>query len=175
MSTGIRHVQNALVMLVLVFIVGVAGYCIAGWTMVDSIYMVVIIISTVGLESVHPLSAEMKLFTSIIVVVGVSTALYMMGAFVQMMTEGEVNRVLGLRKISRDIKNLNGHVIICGFGRMGEILAGQLSKKRKSLLSSRKVPNGSPRPPILAIWPLAATPPRKMPCSRWESQGPHRW
>ena len=115
----------------LVFIVGVAGYWLAGWSLVDSIYMVVIILSTVGLEEVHQLSPEMELFTAIIIIVGVSTALYMMGAFVQMMTEGEVNRVLGLRKISRDIKRLNGHVIICGFGRMGEILAGQLQKKKK--------------------------------------------
>ena len=38
MSTGIRHVQNALIMLALVFVVGVAGYCIAGWDLVDSIY-----------------------------------------------------------------------------------------------------------------------------------------
>ncbi|MBN2293843.1 MAG: potassium channel protein [Pirellulales bacterium] len=140
MSSGIRHVQTALLMLVMVFVVGVAGYCIAGWDLVDSIYMVVIILSTVGLEEVHQLSPEMELFTSIIIVVGVSTALYLMGAFVQMMTEGEVNRVLGLRKISRDIKRLNGHVVICGFGRMGEILAGQLRNKKKTFVIVEKSP-----------------------------------
>ncbi len=138
MSSGLRHVQTAVMMLTLVFFVGVAGYCIAGWDLVDSIYMVVIILSTVGLEEVHPLSPTMEIFTSIIIVVGVSTSLYLMGAFVQMMTEGEVNRVLGLRKISRDIKRLNGHVIICGFGRMGEILAGQLRKNKKTFVIVEK-------------------------------------
>ena len=140
MSSGIRHVRAAIMMLATVFAVGVTGYCIAGWDLVDSIYMVVIILSTVGLEEVHQLSPEMELFTAAIIVVGVSTALYLMGAFVQMMTEGEVNRVLGLRKISRDIKRLNGHVIICGFGRMGEILAGQLHAKKKTFVIVEKSP-----------------------------------
>ncbi len=140
MSSGIRHVQTALLMLATVFIAGVAGYCIAGWDLVDAIYMVVNILSTVGQTKARQLSPEMKIFTAVIIVVGVSTALYLMGAFVKMMTEGEVNRVLGLRKISREIKLLNGHVIICGFGRMGEILAGQLRKKKKTFVIVEKSP-----------------------------------
>jgi voltage-gated potassium channel len=119
-----------------IFLVGVAGYCAAGWSIVQSIYMVVILLSTVGLEEVCDMSRSpgLQLFTSALIIVGVSTALYIMGAFVQMMTQGEINRALGVQRVHRELQKLNGHIIICGFGRMGEILAEQLNRQRQSLV-----------------------------------------
>ncbi len=48
-----------------------------------------------------------------------------------MMTEGEIERALGLRRMSRDIERLSGHVIVCGFGRMGSILAESLARQER--------------------------------------------
>ncbi len=110
-----------------IFVVAVAGYCLFGWKLVDSIYMVVMTLSTVGFREVHDLTTwQEKVFTSLVIVFGVSTAFYIVGAFVQMMAEGEINRAMGLRRVTREIERLTGHVIICGYGRMGEILAGEL-------------------------------------------------
>ena len=119
-----------------IFLVGVAGYRLAGWSLVESIYMVVMVLSTVGMEEVRDLSGSpgLQMFTTCLIVVGVSTALYIIGAFVQMMTEGEINRALGLQRVSREIRRINDHVIICGFGRMGEILAGQLRHQDRRLV-----------------------------------------
>ena len=108
----------------------------AGWSLIESIYMVVMIVSTVGMEEVRDLSSSpgLQLFTTGLIVVGVSTALYIIGAFVQMMTQGEINRALGLQRVSREIRRLDDHVILCGFGRMGEILAGQLRQRNRPLV-----------------------------------------
>jgi voltage-gated potassium channel len=94
------------------------------------------VVSTVGMEEVRDLSSSpgLQLFTTGLIVVGVSTALYIIGAFVQMMTQGEINRALGLQRVSREIRRLGDHVILCGFGRMGEILAGQLRQRNRSLV-----------------------------------------
>jgi voltage-gated potassium channel len=131
MSPGFRHLRIGLFALAAIFVVAVAGYRVAGWSLVESIYMVAIIISTVGFKEVQPLSPVMQLYTTVVVVFGVSTSLYIIGAFVQMMTEDEINRALGMRRVGREIQRLNEHIIICGFGRMGEILAGQLHKQKK--------------------------------------------
>jgi voltage-gated potassium channel len=136
MKHPLLHLRIGLVLLATIFIVGVAGYRLAGWTLIESIYMVAMILSTVGMEEVRDMSSSpgLQLFTTGLIVVGVSTTLYIIGASVQMMTQGEINRALGLQRVSREIRRLGDHVIICGFGRMGEILAGQLRQRNRSLV-----------------------------------------
>jgi len=136
MNSAWNHLRTGLVILAIVFLVGVLGYRLAGWNLVDAIYMVVILLSTVGLEEVHDLSRSpgMELFTAVLIIFGVSTALYIMGAFVQMMTQGEINRALGVQRVNRELRRLSDHIIICGFGRMGEILAEQLRRQKQSLV-----------------------------------------
>ena len=131
MTAPLNRLRVGLVILVIIFVVAVLGYWLAGWDLLDSVYMVVLTISTVGLREVHPLtSSTLKAFTTVVIVFGVSTVLYIMGVFVQMMTEGEINRALGLRRVTKEIKRLSDHVIVCGFGRMGEILARELHRQR---------------------------------------------
>ncbi|MCX7426674.1 MAG: potassium channel protein [Planctomycetia bacterium] len=136
MKPPLLHLRIGLMLLATIIIVGVAVYRMAGWSLIESIYMVAMIVSTVGMEEVCDLSSSpgLQLFTTGLIVVGVSTALYIIGAFVQMMTQGEINRALGLQRVSREIRRLGDHVILCGFGRMGEILAGQLRQRNRSLV-----------------------------------------
>lgn len=136
MPSAWSHLRIGLFVLAIVFLVGVTGYRLFGWSLVDSIYMVALLLSTVGLEEPHDLSGypTMEMFTVVIMVFGVSTALYIMGAFVQMMTQGEINRALGIQRVNREVRRLNDHIIICGFGRMGEILAEQLQRQRQSFV-----------------------------------------
>ena len=61
-----------------------------------------------------------------VIVAGCSSGIYTVGGFVQMLAEGEINRVLGTRRMSKGIENLAGHALICGFGRVGQMLARDL-------------------------------------------------
>ncbi len=108
-------------------VVAVLGYIAAGWGVVDSIYMVVITIFGVGYGEVRPIDSPlMKLFTGLVIIAGCSTGIYVVGGFVQMVAEGEIHRALGARKMSMGIEQVNDHVIICGYGRVGQILADEL-------------------------------------------------
>jgi voltage-gated potassium channel len=133
MTSPLSRLRNGLAVLAIIFVVGVLGYRLAGWSLLDAIYMVVLTLSTVGLKEVHDLAGDPKLeaFTILVIVFGVSTSLYIVGVFVQMMTEGEINRALGVRRATREIKRLSGHTVICGFGRVGEILAQELHRRQK--------------------------------------------
>lgn len=97
--------------------------------------MVVITIFGVGYGEVKPISEPgLRLFTMFVIVAGTSSAVYIVGGFLQMVTEGEINRALGARRMTKEIKTLEHHIIICGFGRMGVLLARRLQEAGRSLV-----------------------------------------
>jgi voltage-gated potassium channel len=108
-------------------IAAVAGYMIAGWELLDAIYMVVITVFSVGYGEVQPLSTPpLKIFTILVIIAGCSSGIYVVGGFVSMIAEGEINKALGGRRMSKGIEKLTGHAIICGYGRVGQMLAKDL-------------------------------------------------
>lgn len=107
--------------------VAVIGYIIAGWTLLDAIYMVVITIFGVGYGEVKPLeTASLRVFTILVIIAGALSVAYMVAGFVQLVTEGEIRRALNLRQMTQEIQNLTRHVIVCGYGRMGQMLTQKL-------------------------------------------------
>ena len=107
--------------------VAVVGYIIAGWTLLDAIYMVVITIFGVGYGEVNPLeTTSLRVFTILVIIAGALSVAYIVTGFVQLVTEGEVRRALNLRQMTKEIKTLSNHVIVCGYGRVGQMLTQKL-------------------------------------------------
>ena len=108
-------------------------YTIGGdeWSIIDSIYMTIITLSTVGFGEVSPLSDLGKLWTVIVIIFGVSgfaAILYELGAeLIQMNTYRS-------RTMRKNISRLESHYIICGYGRMGAIIASEFQKKNISFV-----------------------------------------
>jgi len=75
-----------------------------------------------------------------VILFGVSTSFYIFGGVVQMVLEGEVNRALGVRRANREIERLSGHVVICGFGRMGEVVAAELRRRNEPFVLVERNP-----------------------------------
>lgn len=108
-------------------VIAIFGYWIAGWSLLEAIYMVIITVYGVGYGEVRPVDDPMlRLFTMSFIVTGCTSAVFVMGGFVQMIAEGEINKALGARRMNDGIKKLQQHAIICGFGRVGQILATEL-------------------------------------------------
>ena len=120
---------------ILTIIIAVIGYIFFGWTLLESVYMVVITIFGVGYGEVKPLeTAPEKIFTIFVILAGTSSALYIVGGFVQMVAEGEITRAFDAQRKKNTIANLSNHVIICGFGRIAQVMAQQLSKTSHNFL-----------------------------------------
>jgi len=118
-------------MLATVGLVSVLGYrMIGGYGWLEAIWMVVITVSTVGYGERSDQTPEMQILSIAVILLGVSASIYAIGGFIQMLLEGEVDRALGKRRMTKEIERLNDHVIICGFGRLGSDLAIQLKHRR---------------------------------------------
>ncbi len=128
-----------LIYIALVFIftltAGAVGFhFIEGWSALDSIYMSVITVTTVGFSEVHPLSPSGKLFTSVLILLGVATITYSFGAISNYVIAGELRGFLGERKMKRIIASMKNHVIVCGYGRMGHEVCQELRREGRSFL-----------------------------------------
>ena len=89
-------------LLAAVVLYGVVGYTlIEGWNLLDSFYMVIITISTVGFTEVHPLGEAGRLFTSTLIVFGVGTMLYSLGLFAEVVSEGHLAEYSRRRRMER--------------------------------------------------------------------------
>ena len=118
---------------ILTIIVAVIGYLIFGWTTLEAIYMVVITIFGVGYGEVKPLeTAPEKIFTIFVILAGTSSALYIVGGFVQMVAEGEITRAFDAQRKRNTIANMENHTIICGYGRIAQVMANQLAKTERA-------------------------------------------
>ncbi|WP_372368431.1 TrkA family potassium uptake protein [Candidatus Uabimicrobium sp. HlEnr_7] len=114
-------------LLILVIIGGTFGYSyIEGWNTLDSFYMTLITVTTIGYGEIHSLSAYGRMFTSVVIVTGVGVMGYFLGTFTQYIVEGEIRKTFGLRKMKKDIKNLNNHYIVCGYGKVGRQVCEEL-------------------------------------------------
>ena len=112
-------------------LIGTVGFMlIEQWNLVDSLYMAIITISTVGFREVHPLSINGRLFASLIIVGGLGTAVYTFTRVGQLLLEGELLAILGRRKMKSELEKLQGHQIVCGYGRIGRPVAEGLQRDR---------------------------------------------
>ncbi len=128
MNSSMRRIIVGATFFGLTCVVAVTGYMIAGWQFLDAIYMVVITVFGVGYGEAKPLDhPNLKIFTMAVIIAGCSSGIYFVGGFVQMLAEGEINRVLGTRRMSKGIEQLSGHTLICGYGRVGQMLASDLA------------------------------------------------
>lgn len=137
----VRHLKISILILALLVSLGVTGYMgIEGWGMLDSLYMTIITLGTVGFREVQPLSDWGKMFTIVLIIFGVSVIGYIVGSLAQIMFEGQFQRIIGRKKVEKKIDALTDHYIICGFGRIGALICKEFAAKPIPFLVIEKHP-----------------------------------
>jgi len=130
-----------LILLAVVLVAGTAGYvAIEGWSVWDALYMTVTTVATVGFREVHPLSTAGQAFTLVLIVVGVSTALYAFSAFAAVVVEGGWPRYMEQWRYVRMINHLSDHYVICGYGRIGSIVAAEFKRQNTPFVIVDRAP-----------------------------------
>lgn len=120
----LRRLGIALLLLCVILVAGVLGYTlIERWSYLDSLYMTVITVATVGFREVHPLSTPGRLFTIALILSGIGALGYAVGVIVEFMVEGHLLGMVEMRRVERKLSTIRDHFILCGFGRVGEEVA----------------------------------------------------
>ena len=115
----LHRIRIAVLALAGVTVFGTVGYLLLGFTLLEASYQTVTTVATVGFREVRPLSPAGQVFTMVLIVVGVGTVLYNLGVILEAVTEGHLRQTMEERRMSKDIGALSGHVIVCGYGRVG--------------------------------------------------------
>ncbi len=129
-----RRLAGAMIALFGVLAFGIVGYLFLGFSPLDAVYMTVMTVSTVGFGEVEPLSRLGVAFTVVLILVGVSSALYAFSVIVEGVIEGRVNELLGRRRMNQSIASVSGHVIVCGWGLVGHAIAEEIAETKQELV-----------------------------------------
>jgi Trk K+ transport system NAD-binding subunit len=110
-----------------VVVLATLAYRLAGWSLGDALYMVILTVYTVGYDEVRPIDTPLlRGITISTIVLGCTGMIFLTGALVQFITLNQINQIFGLRRMNTQIEHLKDHVIVCGFGRIGAALTQEL-------------------------------------------------
>ena len=130
----IRHLRIAVILVLGVLVLGTVGYMlIERLSFVDALYTTIDMIATVG-NVVHPLSQTGRLFTIVVIVLGVGSLLYTFGVGMEYMIEGHFSEAIRRRFMENKIAALRNHIIVCGFGRVGSQVVEELAAAHVSFV-----------------------------------------
>lgn len=129
LGSPIRNLLSVLAFLFFVCVAATLGYRAAGWSWTDATYMVTLTIYTVGYGEVRPIDTPyLHAVTMATMVLGCTGTILLTGILVQVFTAIQLNQLLGKNRMKNQIDQLQGHVIVCGYGRIGIMLAKDLAE-----------------------------------------------
>jgi voltage-gated potassium channel len=146
-----RRPRRALAMLLGVFVLGTIGYVVLGFSVLDAVYQTVTTVATVGFREVQPLDDAGKVFTIVLILIGVGTALYTFSVLLESLLEGHLARLFGRRRMERQIEGLHDHVIVCGWGRVGRAIGTELAAAGTDLVVVDRDPTRPPEAGVPSI------------------------
>ena len=136
-----KKLYIAIGLMITVIIIGIAGYIIiADYTLLDSIYMTIITVGSVGYREVKELDGAGKIFTSLLIICSLTTFAYAISVITRYIIEGEFQIFFKHYKVNKEIQKLKDHVIVCGYGRNGRQACEQLRSGNESFVAIESNP-----------------------------------
>ncbi|MBK9178244.1 MAG: potassium channel protein [Acidimicrobiales bacterium] len=129
-----RRVRVGAALLVGVVALGTLGYALLGLSAFDALYQTVTTVTTIGFKEVGDFTTADRAFTIVVALAGVGTALYTFTAVLEVLVEGHLSDLFGRRRMQSRIAGLSGHVIVCGWGRVGRTIGQFLAGAGRELV-----------------------------------------
>jgi voltage-gated potassium channel len=133
------HLRTALLIFIGLITFGTVGYMlIERLSFWEALYMTVITISTVGYREIVLPSRAGEIFTMIVIISGLATVVYVTTSVVELLLEGRLLDIMGRRRVLRELQDMTGHYIICGYGRVGRQVAKECLARGTSVVVIEK-------------------------------------
>jgi voltage-gated potassium channel len=122
---------------------GTVGYYLLGhWlgrpdTLVDCLYMTVITLTTVGYGEIIPVAEtpQGRLFSALLILFGVGTLFYALTSLAVITVEGVLHGAWRQWRMERRIASLKDHFIVCGCGKVGEVIVRELVLTKRPVVA----------------------------------------
>ncbi len=116
----IGGLKTTVTLVILLVLVGTIGYfIITDATMLDSFYMTIITVTTVGFGEVIELNEGGRLFTSLLIISSWLIIGYAAATIYMFVQNGNLQKKIKDYNVKKKIVSLRDHVIVCGYGRNG--------------------------------------------------------
>lgn len=136
-----RNLASIVAFVLTVVVISTLAYMAAGWSFTDASYMVILTVYTVGYGEIRPIDTPyLHAVTMGTMILGCTGMILLTGALVQLFTVLQLNQILGANRMHARIEKLTGHVIVCGFGRIGLTLARDLASAGTPLVVVERGP-----------------------------------
>jgi voltage-gated potassium channel len=134
-GSPLTNLGRALAFVLAIFVITTAGFVSAGWSLADAAYMVILTVFSVGYGEVRPIDTTwLRTLAILTIVLGCTGMIVLTGALVQTFAHYQLRSLLGIDRMQSQIEKLSDHVIICGYGRIGQQLAIELAAARLSFI-----------------------------------------
>ena len=128
----LHRIRRGLVVLAGVFAINICGrQLLIDESWLESLYITIVTVSTVGYGEQSSAEPAVQLLNIALIVVGTVAVGYTIGLIIQAMIAGQIDQALGVRRMTHEIEHLSGHTILCGYGRIGRILAIEFRQRGK--------------------------------------------
>jgi len=145
------RVVRAVAILVAVLVLGTIGYVLLGLSLLDALYQSVTTVMTVGFREVGEPTAGFRIFTIVLILTGVGSALYALSVLLEALVEGRLSERFGRRRMERQLAEVRDHVIVCGWGRVGRAISAALSGSALDLVVVERDPERVSSVPGLVV------------------------
>jgi len=135
--TPLYRMYLALALIFVVIFIGTVGFVIIeGWSFLDSFYMTLATVSTLGMKTadIPEIHFGGRIWVMVLITVGIVIAMIALSTVTGVVVEGQVRSILGRRKVSMKIASLHNHFIVAGYGRMGRSVCDFLQQRNASLV-----------------------------------------
>ncbi len=129
-----RRLRTAVAVLVVVLTAGTVGYRIIGLNTLDALYQTVVTVSTVGYREVGVVDDRYQIFTIVLILLGAGSVLYTIGVLIETLVEGRLTREFGRRRMERTIETLHDHIVVCGWGQVGQAISNTLEAEGRDVV-----------------------------------------
>ena len=141
-SVSWARVREGLALFALVLILGTTGYVLLGLSWLDGLYQTVITVSTVGYGEASEFNSSHQVYSIFLILGGTGIALYTLGVLINTMFEATIAGDFRRRRMRRKIDRFTGHVILCGFGQVGEAIYEEITRNgRQVVIVDRSPPD----------------------------------